>query len=276
MKKILSILMIALTVFFMMLPATAIDGEDTDVEYWSELVDTELYNHTEEEDPFGLICYDPLINYFNNNEDYVEEPCEDVQEEFVSPYVLNKVEPEKDMNIYFTELAEDELNCESGGADFDNIISVEGQVEKNRTYLYSLIKPRYSGHTFQGQLYLNMQGSCSDGEYVYYAFFIGDKYQPEGSKKYVYKPLEICIVSGKFNESNEFVTTSIRFTGDMVQDNCLTQMDALKHANDITYNSLLDKLVVACAENGYNNEIYMLDAAFFSWRNRCFTFREKI
>lgn len=49
----------------------------------------------------------------------------------------------------------------------------------------------------------------------------------------------------------------------MIASNCLAQKDDLKHINGMTYNSLRDKLVIACAEEGYHNEVYVLDAAYF-------------
>lgn len=253
MKKILSILMIALTVFFMVIPVTAVDGEENELEVeWSDYFFEEFYTPDEDLESFDLVHYDPVINFLNEN-DCISEPGFEEYENTVSPYSIRDTEEDGiDIKLNLTELAVENLQAQDDGECFKNIINVEEG--RNLSYLSVLLNQKYPNCT---DIRVYSQGSCSDGEYIYYALIVQYDFNGKNNDQ------ENCIVSGYFNEDDAFVTTAIRFASDMIDENCLTQKYALKHMNGIAYNSLHDKLVIAGAEAGYHNEVYIMDAAYF-------------
>ena len=254
MKKFLSILMITLTLFWLVLPVAAVDGEDIELEELEESLGEELFRVDESIDSMETVCYDPLMNYINNDEGYIEEPsydfADDTQNNFISPYIIADPTEGSDINVTLTSLVSDQLLHKEDGYSFKNLIDVDG--ETNVSYLQLLLSQKYPGCY---NIRIHSQGACSDGEYLYNALTVQYAYNGVWHK-------ENCIVSGVYDD-DDFITTSIRFTSDMIASNCLAQKDDLKHINGMTYNGLRDKLVIACAEDGYHNEVYMLDAAYF-------------
>ncbi len=233
MKKVFAIFMVAITMFSVILPAAAVDGEGNELEVeWSDYFFEEFYTPDEDLESFDLVHYDPIINFLTENDSI----CESGSEEFddtSSPYSIRDTEEGTDIALDLTGLAVENLESQDDGECFKNIINVEEG--RNLSYLSVLLNQKYPNCT---DIRVYLQGSCSDGEYIYYALIVQYDFNGKNNDQ------ENCIVSGYFNENDTFVTTAIRFASDMVYENCLTQKNALRHMNGITYNSLHDKLVI--------------------------------
>lgn len=260
MKKLISVFMVMLTIFFMVLPVSAVEEDYEGLDEGENLTlnlpdeDADLYSHE-------YSCNDPLLNWDLSNPGVdIDDPIEADVDSGISTFNLNVQNESIDVTYELEGLTKEQLDADADGSDFQNIVNVEGAESKNRPYLLPLVREKYSDYPYKGNLYMNMQGSCNDGEYVYYAFFVGDNHS-DGRD-----PVGTCILAGKFDENDTFVTEKITYSTDIVvadsSDNLNLASD-LMHANDITYNSLRDELIVVCCQSGYHNRIYRIDAAYF-------------
>lgn len=250
------------------LPAYAIDEVDEIDDYSDPAIDiadedASLYSHNFESN-------DPIFNSFINTEGVdVEDPLDAPQDNGgISTFALKETNEPTDVNFELEALTQAQLDADADGTRFKNIVNViePGVTAKNRTYLLEEVKAAYASYVPEKNVYLNMQGSCNDGEYVYYSFYVGNRYKvtnADGTSDTVTDPAGVCILAGKFNENDEFVTHNITYSTELLSENGTSIADELKHGNDITYNSLRDELIIVCCQKGYHNRIYKFDAAYF-------------
>ncbi len=96
--------------------------------------------------------------------------------------------------------------------------------------------------------YYVMQGSCTDGEFDYFGYVV--KYRKEteeGSNEYENIQTGsgiLCVKKGTNGQYTEVGNT--RFSD-----------EDINHVNDLTYNSKLGKIVIACCESGKHNKLYL-------------------
>ncbi len=219
-------------------------------------------------EPFSSDIIDPVLRSELESEAiYTDDPLESSNDSGISFFDISDSSEDTDQNVELVGLTANQFITESDGTIFENIVNFEDKEDKNRSYIFNEIKNRF---TFPHKgAYINLQGSCSDGEYVYYVFFVADKYEiPDGDDKddkddVIKDPVGLCILCGYFDEEDKFVTKKIRYTNEMVAPNCLSSADELKHGNDITYNEVRDELVILCCKDGYHNLAYSFDAAYF-------------
>ena len=80
MKRILAIIILALTLFFMAMPASAVDGDDANIEYWEDVLaeETEASEPTDTAEPEQVsepaesLISDPLIETEFVNDSYYD------------------------------------------------------------------------------------------------------------------------------------------------------------------------------------------------------------
>lgn len=265
MKRLLAILMILImTVLMLPVPTYATDDYDP----YSEENEMTFELHEDDENNISNE-FNPAGTMFNNIPGVnVDDPLENNHSGGISTFALEDPDEETDITFELDGLTEAQLDGELNGSYFHNIVYLN-ENEKNRSYLYGLVEDEFDYYPYKASSnrpYLNMQGSCNDGEYVYYAFFVGDKYKKNPTDEEDTKdPVGSCIIAGKFNESGTFVTEKITFSTDLVSSSSgyLSSANDLMHVNDIAYNSLRDELVVVCCQTGYHNQIYRFDAAYF-------------
>ncbi len=266
MKKIFFVLLAILMFLPLSLWVNAIDDDYSDPAIDLPDADASLYSHEFE-------SYDPLLNSFVATEGVdVEDPLDAPENNTnVSTYSLKDTMESTDVNIELEALTQAQLDADIDGTRFKNIVNVPNESLKNRTYLFDKIATAYASCVPEENLYLNMQGSCNDGEYVYYSFFVGNRYETvNAAGKTITKtdPVGVCILAGKFNESGEFITHNITYSTELLTEDGANIANELKHGNDIAYNSLRDELIIVCCQKGYHNRIYKFDAAYFRDQNK--------
>lgn len=256
--KTICLLMIALLLFNTAGMAITVNAEDNDLElYEDELLDFEPMDE-EQVEPFGTIWDSPITRPQEplSPDEYIYEvdPNGNVYTN-TTFYDIDRTDESTDLNIRLDALTINNVSDYSDGGGFKNIVYFNDQTKKNKEYLIEKITEKYKGSF----LCTNVQGVCSDGEYVYYAFTVVDKQKADSG----YNTVEIgCIIlSGKFemiSGEETFVTKCIRYgiKEDYVLDKNNTDsnsilMSEMAHCNDLTYNSLTNQLVIACGPDDH-------------------------
>lgn len=99
--------------------------------------------------------------------------------------------------------------------------------------------------------YFVLQGCCTDGEYYYFSFLVKYKIKdPNDPSEILTFEVDTRILCCRKNADGSFTKVALAYN----------LMDFIHHANDMTYNSDTDEVIIVCCEDGYYNEIYRVDA----------------
>ena len=195
MKKVFIALFTVLTLLSLCLSVSAIDNEDDYADPAIDLPDEDASLYSQE-----FKSYDPLLNSVIATEGvYVDDPLDAPQnDDNVSTFAFKETNEDTDITLELDALTRTQLEDDEDGIRFKNIVNVPTDVNeptkptKNRSCLYNLVATEFAYYPLKNideEFYLNMQGSCNDGEYVYYSFFVGDKYTPAGASEAVKDPV---------------------------------------------------------------------------------------
>ena len=108
--------------------------------------------------------------------------------------------------------------------------------------------------TKEEYFYYVMQGSCTDGEFDYFGYIVKKRRKIKG-KENEYEKVQLdsgvlCVKKGNDGKYTKIANT--RFPSLDTKEN------EINHVNDLTYNSKLKKIVVACCEKGIYNKLYLI------------------
>ena len=101
-------------------------------------------------------------------------------------------------------------------------------------------------------VYYVMQGSCTDGDYYYFGYLVKERYSIS-EDRYAARQIDsgvLCVQ--KTNDGSYINIANHRFS-----ELDLSEYE-INHVNDLTYNSNIDKIVVACCVAGYHNKLYLI------------------
>lgn len=246
------------------------NGVENDVE---GIISLEDIPDEEQIEPFDTICYEPIqtpqydpnIVYTFNSEEEADSPSTvevgDQSESYDQTIVLNPLTS---------------ANCANDTGNYVNDTLAESRGFEN---ILSMTKNQFltllSQNGFEVTKYLNatLQGGCTDGTNVYYAYTVFDG---SGNTRV---QIGACIVAGHFNmqevdvtDSNGTVTETIesefivdKFT--FGNDNINPVLKNLSHMNDMTYNSLDNTIVFTCQSSDKTQKICVINADYFTDSN---------
>lgn len=97
-----------------------------------------------------------------------------------------------------------------------------------------------------------MQGSCTDGDYYYFGYIVKERYHVSGDT-YAAKQTDSGILCVQKESDGSYTK---------IANHRFSEIDSgeheINHVNDLTYNSNIDKIVVAYCVSGYHNKLYLI------------------
>lgn len=269
MKRIISIIIVALMIFSATNNTTLAYTDYDYSEYLGDIPDEEQI------EPFGTICYEPIQTpqYAPGITDAYNE---DEESGTASWFSVGKDDEDLDQTIVLNPLTS--ANCANDTGNYVNDTLAESRGFEN---ILSMTKNEFfdllGKNGFEVTKYMNaiLQGGCTDGTNVYYAYTVFDG---SGDSRV---QIGVCIVVGHFNEKEVNVTNSDGSITKTIQsefivdkftfgnDNVNPVLKNLCHMNDITYNSLEDTIVFACQfdEREHSQAVCVINADYFTKEN---------
>lgn len=225
-KRILNLLL-AVLLCISMLPQTAyadeLENEYLDEALWSDTAsDADSEEFIDSNVPaFGKETCEPLDD---PQYTYADAEAENESGNILSPNSILDTNESTDMTLNLDSLNDEAVQTEGNNGNLKKLFA--------RSTIADYVK-----QTFQLPAHYSvfMQGGCSDGEYLYYGFTI--------KNRDTQAQVGLFIISCRFDSANNLVIDCIR------SDKDNSQLAALDHVNDMTYNNRTSQVVIACGEN---------------------------
>lgn len=247
-KKLLCLVMVSVMLFGTSVSASSVGFETEDVALTDN--DTEIEN-------IGTIDSDIEIGDITDDTetkkvDIVYSDCIDADDGIVDGQVAAFPEDAEISTLTIDDdmITENEMLINLKGADKGN---TDFKELFKKTDLFVTYEEENRRDDNPKTDYFIMQGGCTDGEYNYFAFIMKEcvaEKDENNETYYVTTTMDTRIVCYKIDEPES--TRKLRITTNL--------MDKLQHLNDMTYNSITGKIVIACCEAGYYQKIYTIDA----------------
>lgn len=130
-----------------------------------------------------------------------------------------------------------------------------------RSTIMNYVKQAFSNTVVKKGYTVVMQGGCSDNQYMFFAFTVYD-----GSVKDD-KQIGLFFVCCHFGSGDKIVVDCYRSS----KDN--SKLSLLDHANCLTYNSLKDQVVVACADDN-NQTVCTINASYLRGKSNTLSLKK--
>ncbi|MBQ7295348.1 MAG: InlB B-repeat-containing protein [Clostridia bacterium] len=223
-------------------------------------------------DAFGTISYEPIQTpqYAPDMSDIVFEEDMDGG---ISTFAVKVPGETIDQTATLNPLSG--TNCENDTGNYvnDTIASSRGFeniLSMTRDAFMTVLANNGFEAKTKGYLNAVLQGGCTDGTNMYYAYLV---YDGSGDEKI---QLGVCIVTGHFVitkveatdengetikiKQSEFIVDNYRFGNDKVNP----ELKELNHMNGMTYNSLENTIVFSCRSTKRSEPLCVINANYFT------------